>query len=141
MPETGKERYKMILANGSKVKVTLKEIRDFITEMPSPIPNAYWRHSELLSEEEVMRFLKRESSEDEVRKIARYLLIYTENLAFTGYLFDKSESKPDQTREFNIPALKKLRELYQKVKDNRHDISPLVNEMESVCMQIGADPL
>lgn len=134
----------MILANGNKVKVSLGELRDFITEMATPIPNPYWRHSELLSEEEVLRFLKGESTQDEFKKVARYLLIYTENLAFTGYLFDKAEGKPDQTREFNMPAVKKLRELYQKTTNGRQsklELSQTVNQMESICLKIGVDPL
>jgi len=61
----------MILANGQTVKVSLKELRDFITEMPAPIPNAYWRYSELLTEQEVMRFLAGESSQEELQKVAR----------------------------------------------------------------------
>jgi len=110
---------KMILANGNRVKVSLGEIRDFITTMATPIPNAYWRHSELLSEEEVMRFLRGESNQDELKKIARYILIYTENLAFTAYLFDKADGDTERTKEFNMPAIKKLREIYRQVTQNQ----------------------
>jgi len=134
----------MILANGSKVKVSLGEAREFTTEMPTPIPNPDWHWSELLNKEEVMRFLKGESPQDELRKVARYMLIYVENLAFTAYLFDKAEGNPDQTREFNMPAVQKLRGLYQKVKDNHSNpsnLANLVNEMESICLEIGMDPL
>jgi len=134
----------MILANGNRVKVSLEEVRDFITEMPCPIANASWRHSELLTEQEVMSFLAGHSDKEELQKIARYLLIFTENIAFAAYLFDKAEDKPDQTKEFNMPAIKKLRELYQQVKDNRHTMMGLyrlVSEMESMCLEIGADPL
>lgn len=134
----------MILANGNKVKVTLGEIRNFITEMPTPIPNAYWRYSELLSEDEVMRFLAGESNQEELQKIARYLLIYTENLAFSAYLFNKAKGKPDQTKDFNIPAVRKLRRFYRAVKDNRQMtkvLARLVREMGNICLEIGADPL
>ncbi|MBA7567363.1 hypothetical protein ES708_09074 [subsurface metagenome] len=135
---------RMILSNGQTVKVNMKELSDFITEIPSPIPNASWRHSELLTEQEVMSFLAGHSNKEELQKIARYLLIFTENIAFAAYLFDKAEDKPDQTKEFNMPAIKKLRELYQRVKDDRHTMMGLyrlVSEMESICLEIGADPL
>jgi len=133
----------MILSNGNKVKVSLEEIREFIQEMPCPIPNAYWRHSELLTEQEVMRFLAGESSQEELRKIARYILIFTENLAFTAHLYDKSEGH-DNGRDLNMPALEKLRGFYRTISNSRQSrdgIARLVHEMESVCLEIGAGPL
>jgi len=133
----------MILANGNKVKVSVTEIQEYVTEFPCPIPNPYWRYSELLTEEEVMRYLSGESNEEELRKIARYILIYTENLAFTAHLYDKSEGH-DNGREFNMPAVERLREIYHRVtKDPRiaEELAGDVHEMESVCMEIGTDPL
>ena len=132
----------LLLANGKRVEISQDEVNDFITQIL--IPNADWHHSGQLTEAEVMTFLKGESGRDELKKVARYILTYTENLAFTAYLFDKAEGKPEQTREFNMPAIKKLRELYQKVKDDYHTmmgLSHIVNEMESICLEIGADPL
>jgi hypothetical protein len=147
--ERGLDRYplwddplKMTLANGKSVEVSQTEIRDFITV--TLIPNAYWRHSGYLSQEEVMRFLKGESGQDELKKVARYILVYTENLAFSAYLFSKAEGKPDESREFNMPAIKRLRAVYQKVSVNHSNNSKLLNlvsEMERVCLEIGADPL
>jgi len=122
----------MILANGDKVKVTLGEMREFISEMPCPVPNPYWRYSELLTEQEVMKFLAGESSQEELKKVARYLLIFTENIAFAAHLYDKSEGH-DNGREFNMPALEKLRGFYRTISNGRH-------EMESICLEIG-DPL
>lgn len=135
---------KVILANGKTVKVSLGEIRDFITEMPTTLPNPDWHYSELLTEDEVMRFLKGEGSQKDLKKVAQYILIYTENLAFTAYLFDKAEGKPDQTREFNMPAVKKLREIHRRVTENQQTAEALagdVHEMENICLKIGVDPL
>lgn len=135
----------IILANGKSVEATMEEIGDFITVEPRiPFPHPHWCHSELLSELEVLTFLAGQSTEDELRQVARYILVYTENLSFTAYLFAKSEGKPDHTKEFNMPALKRLRELYQKVRDNSYatlDLYHLVHEMENICSEIGADPL
>ena len=141
MPETDQL---VILANGNRVNVSQAEIGEFLTELSAPLANPYWRHSGLLSEAEVMEYLSGEGGKNKLRKIARYLLIYTENLAFTAYLFDKAEGKPDQGKELNMPAVEKLRGLYRAVTDRcqgREGIARLVHEMESVCLEIGADPL
>jgi len=133
----------MILANRSKVKVSVSEIQEYVTEVPCPIPNPYWRYSELLTEEEVMRYLAGESDKDKLQKIARYILIFTENLAFTAHLYDKSEGH-DNGRKLNMPALEKLRGFYRTISNGqqtRDGIARLVHEMESVCLEIGAGPL
>lgn len=134
----------MILANGNRVKVSLGEIKEFIQAMPSPLPNPYWRYSELLAEQEVMSFLAGESNKDDLLKIARYILIFTENISFAAYLFDKSEGNPNQGKEFNMPVVQQLRELYQKVSNNKQsvkDVSQTVYEMEKLCMTIGVGSL
>ena len=131
---------RMILANGKTVKVSLGEIREFVTEMKAPVPNPDWHYSELLTEDEVMRFLKGESTREELQKVAQYLLIYTENLAFYAYLFNKANGgDPEGPKDFSMPTVKKLRNLYRKAKDNPS--METIYEMESVCLEIGADPL
>ena len=133
---------KLKLMNGQQVEVSQEEVKEFITQIL--IQNPDWRHSGLLTEEEVMRYLKGEASHEDLKKVARYILIYEENLAFTGYLFDKADGEPERTKEFNMPAIKKLRELYQKASNDTHqvlDISQTVHEMENLCMKTGADPL
>lgn len=130
------------LMNGASVEVSQEEVNKFISQIL--VPNPDWRYSGLLTQEEVMRYLKGEGPRDELKKVARYILIYQENLAFTAYLFDKSEGHPDQGKEFNMPAIKALREIYRKVTDNQLSvaiISSAVKLMESTCMKIGADPL
>ena len=132
----------IILMNGARIEVSLEEVSEFITFFL--MPNPQWRHSGLLSQEEVMKFLKEESTQDELKKVARYILIYMENLSFTGYLFDKSEGEPQRTKEFNMPAVKKLRELYRRMTENHRTAKELVGdvwEMENICMELGADPL
>lgn len=132
----------LTLMNGARVEVSQEDVNEFITQ--EIIPNPDWHHSGLLTEEELLRYLKNEASREDLKKVARYILIYEENLTFTAFLFDKSEGHPDQGKEFNMPAIKKLRELYQKVSDDTHqvlDISQTVHEMENTCLEIGADPL
>ena len=133
---------KMILANGQDVEVSQEEIEEFITQLL--IPNPDWRHSKQLTEREVVKYLQSESSPDELKKVAKYLIICIENLAFSAYLFAKAEGKSDESKEFNMPALKKLRELYHKATEAQQSAKELagnVYEMENVCMGIGTDPL
>jgi hypothetical protein len=132
----------LTLANGKNVEVSQEEVNEFITQIL--IQNPDWLQSGLLTEEEWMRYLKNEGSLDDLKKVARYILIYEENLAFFGYLFDKTDGEPERTKEFNMPVVKKLRELYQKMSDGSRpvtDISQDVHEMENLCMETGADPL
>ena len=132
----------LILANGKHVEASQEEVNEFITQIL--FPNADWRHSGLLTQEEVMRFLAGESNETELKKVARYILTYTENLYFTAYLFDKADGEPERTKEFNTPAVKKLREIYRRVTENQRTIEEIagdVYEMENTCLEIGADPL
>ena len=132
----------LILMNGQRVEVSQEEVSEFITFFL--VPNPQWRHSGLLTEKEWMRYLKEESTQDELKKVARYILIYMENLSFTGYLFDKSEGEPQRTKEFNMPAVKKLREIYRRMTENQRTAKELVGdvwEMENICMELGASPL
>lgn len=132
----------LILTNNKRVEVSQEEVNEFITQIL--IPNPEWHHSGLLTQEEVMRFLAGESNEAELEKVARYILTYTENLSLTAYLFDKADGEPERTKEFNLPAINKLREVYRRVTENKRTIEELsgdVYEMENTCLEIGADPL
>ncbi len=132
----------IILMNGAHVEVSQEELNEFITQVL--IPNPDWHHSGLLTREEVTRYLKNEASWEDFQTVAWYILIYEENLAFTGYLFDKAEGIPDRTKVFTMPALKKLRDLYQQVSElppNDGELAGDVHEMENLCLETGADPL
>lgn len=133
---------KLELANGRKIEVTQEEIDEFITQ--ELIPNPYWKFSKLLSENDLMKYLKNENTRNRLIMVARYLLIYMENISFTGYLFDKSEGQPGPTKEFNMPVVEKLREMYRTVNGNDRSLADLsgdVHEMFNACMEVGVDPL
>jgi hypothetical protein len=132
----------LLLMNGQRVEVSQEEVNEFITQIL--LQNAHWHHSGLITEDERMRYLKGESTMDEFKKVARYFLIYIENLSFTAFLFDKADGKPERTKEFNMPAIKKLRGLYRGMTENQRTAEELagdVYEMENTCLEIGADPL
>jgi hypothetical protein len=125
------------LANGKKVEVSQEEIDAYITQ--ELIPNPYWIYSGLLTTEEVMRFLQKESTEDELRKIARYLLVFIENLSFTGYLFDRSAGQLGMTTELNMPVGAEVREMYKRIESSDRtfeelsgDAYEIVNKLRSI---------
>lgn len=130
------------LINGASVEVSPEEVNEFITQVL--IPNPDWHYSGLLTPGEYLSYLMGKICPEVLRKVARYFLIYEENLAFTKYLFDKSEGHPDQGKEFNMPAIKKLREIYRRVTEDQRSPEELagdVHEMENTCLETGADPL
>jgi hypothetical protein len=128
--------------NDQEVEISQEEIYEFITQVL--IPNPDWRHSGLLSPMEWTRYVQGRSTPDELVKVARYILVYMENLSFTAYLFDKSEGHPDQGKEYNMPVVKRLREIYHLVKEmatTQAERTGDVHEMVNLCMTIGTDPL
>ncbi len=135
---------KIILANAYAVEITEVDFIDIITESRVPIPNVHWKHSGLLSREEVTRFLKGDKDPGEMKKLARYILIYAENLVFSACLFNKAQGgNPDAPKEFGMPKVNRLKKLYQKVLRSRQSMPNVyytVNEMLKVCSEIGIDP-
>jgi hypothetical protein len=130
------------LMNGRNVEVSKEELNEFITQVLAP--NPYWRYTGMLNEEIVERYFKGEIPAAELAAIARYFLVFIENLTFTGYLLDKSESGPGNTKEFNMPVITKLRQMYKDLNANHRPLKELagdVHEMENACLEIGADPL
>lgn len=130
------------LMNGKKVDVSQEEINEFITQVL--MANPYWRHSGLLGKDELLGYLQGKKDPKVLRKIARYILIYFENQSFTAWLFDKSTGETVGTKEFNMPILKKLRDIYQGIIQDRRSPEELagdVHEMENACMEMGSDPL
>lgn len=133
---------KLRLMNDHEVEVSQEEIGEFITQVL--VPNPFWRHSGLLTPMEWVRYVQGRSTPNELVKVARYILIFTENLSFTAYLFDKSEGHSGQGKEFNMPVVKKLREIYHLTKEMataQEERASNVSHMVSLCLEIGADPL
>lgn len=132
---------KLHLMNGKEVEVSQEEIGEFISEVL--MPNPYWSHSQLLDKSEATAYLKGESTPEGLRKVARYILIFFENLSFTGYLFDKAEGE-QLTKEFNLPVITRLRDIYHRLTNEQCTLEELagdVHEMENLCREMGADPL
>lgn len=128
--------------NGQIVEVSGEELNEFITQVLAP--NPYWEYTGMLSNEMVERYFKGESTAAELAAIARYILVFIENLTFTCYLLDKSETWPGNTKELNMPVIMKLRQMYKDMNANHRPLKELagdVHEMENACIAIGADLL
>lgn len=87
----------LILANNKRVEVSQEEASEFITQIL--IPNPYWRHSGLLTEEEIIRFLKGNSTQDELKKTAWHILTYQ------MYAFVVEDTGPDDEGVAGIQAV------------------------------------
>ncbi|MDD5045141.1 MAG: hypothetical protein PHG51_06345 [Candidatus Omnitrophica bacterium] len=134
---------KFQLMNGKEVEASQDEIDEFISQ--KLIPNPDWRYNpSLLSREEWDRYMQGMSSVVELKKVAKYILTYFENLSLTSYLFEKADGNMIISREINLAAIKAIREIYKRLTDPARpekDIAGDVHEMEDQCMEVGADPL
>ena len=105
-------------------------------------PNPYWRHSGLLSSSEIKKFMDRTENVLTLVRIARYIVIWAENMVFTAWLMIRmveGEEEAESYAESMIPFLEKLREMYKEVeKSARREI---VEKMIEECIRVGLDPL
>lgn len=122
--------------------MTAPECQDFITG--ALVPNPQWRYSGLLGQDQVMRYLKGEATLQDARAVIGYILIYQENLSLTAYLFSKATSvkEAEESKEYNLPVLKKIRALAALASTDKIDrLNQIAHEMENLCLEVGADPL
>jgi hypothetical protein len=130
----------MILANGQEVKVSEEEMKKFITIMPAPIPNPFWEYSEILTKEEVERYLKGTASLDELKTIGKYMVVFFENIAFAGYLTGKAQGeKPNLSEQFNVPELVKARKMNEELQQatDLKVAKRLCGDIDHLCTEVG----
>ncbi len=92
---------------------------------------------------DVMEFLEGSRDLGLLKKIARYILVYTENLVLSTYMYMKMQN-PRAANEYLDTmklVLHKLRNLYQLLQRKPHDIyHELVEQMLHTCLDNGIDP-
>jgi len=95
--------------------------------------NPYWRYNGYLSKAEVMKFLeKKPLTPDEAHKLAKYILLFAQNLACMTWLFcDDREGY----FKYMLPCIHKLHQILPKVKSRDE-----VWEMLNVCFEHALDP-
>jgi len=129
------------LRDGTQVFVGKDEVEEFVTEILTP--NPYWRFSGLLVEAEVIQFLNNEANVLTLERVALYVLVYVENMAFSAWLIIKQregEERAEDYKEFVMPVIKKLREMYLDIKENGVT-EEKVWAMMREALKAGFDPL
>lgn len=91
----------------------------------------------------VMDFLEGKPDLGLLKKVARYILVYTENLVLANYVYQRilNPGNADKYLESMKPLLHELRRLYELLQGKPYDVyRPLVDEMLSLCLRYGIDP-
>ncbi len=96
-----------------------------------------------LDYDSVMDFLEGKRDPGLLRRVARYILVYAENLVLTNYVYQRilNPGNADRYLESMKPFLKELRRLYGLLQRKPYDVyRPLVDEMLNLCLRYGIDP-
>ena len=91
----------------------------------------------------VMDFLEGKRDPELLKRIARYILVYAENLILSNYVYQRAlnPGNADRYLESMKPLLEELRRLYGPLRRKPYDVyRPLVDEMLNLCLRYGIDP-
>ena len=130
-------RFRVI--GGIPVKVPVDKVKEIIT---TELSNSFhYQFSEVVTKEEVLMFLNNVADNKTLKKIAYYVLFYTENLVFSVYLLILAREGLKRAEEYlkeHKELLEKLREIYKEVKTApSHD---QVQKMLDLCLNYAIDP-
>ena len=94
---------------------------------------------------DVVRFMHGDNDPDLLRRVARYILVYAENLVLTTVVYLKviDPGKVEAYLEDMRGVLERLREKYREVKEFTGDsmeLRTLVEQMLHICLSAGLDP-
>jgi len=126
---------------GIHVFITKRTVELFITT-DILTPNPYWRWSGLLDESTILAYLKGSEDPEVLKKIARYVLIYVENMAFNVFMDLMLTEGVDRAMSYfdwMTPTLTTIRNIWEQVK--KKPSRKLVEEMVKTAIQVGLDPL
>jgi len=126
---------------GVSIVITKRAVRLFITT-DILTPNPYWRYSGLLDEETVRAYLDGSEEPEVLRAVARYTLIYVENMAlsvFIGIMLTEGVDEAMGYLKWMEPTLAMLRSTWRRVR--REPSRKLVEEMVWKAIDVGLDPL
>lgn len=136
---------KFLLMTGKEVVVSEAEIRE-IVKSGMVIANPYWVYSGLLREDEVIAYLNHKADVDILKRIAKYILVFVENLALTNYMFLLAENREEAEEYLNsqkqlLNFSEQLNTSVQTGTRSLEELEELVRSMISKCMTFGIDPL
>ncbi len=128
---------------GKTVKVPEEVIREVITvELTNCF---YWSCPNIdVDYSDVMEFLGGSRDPELLRRIARYILVYTENLVLPNYVYMKASMGSEKARAY-LDSMKsllmKLRRLYRILNMEPYGMyRELVDQMLQTCLDHGIDP-
>jgi len=149
-PADEEKKKKTIVYSGKSEAPSGFIVRDAKTGEPVKIPisvfplefhpriwceNAYWRFSGLLTQDEVMKYMRgKELSPDEAHKLGDYILIWVQNSVCVAWLFMPQKEREGYFKAM-LPVIAKLHELLGKCKSREE-----VEEMMWAAMEAGLDP-
>ena len=126
---------------GVPIVITKRTVRLFITT-DVLTPNPYWRYSGLLDEETLRAYLEGSEEPEVLRAVARYTLIYVENMAFSVFIGIMLTDGVDEAMgylKWMEPTLAALRSMWRRVRGRPS--RKLVEEMVWKAIDVGLDPL
>jgi len=131
-----------VLVNGREVKASHGEVQFFISTFLAA--NPYWRSNNMLSKEEVLRFLDGKADEKLLDRIAYYILFYAENICFSAYLHVKAAEGKQRAVEYmqqHKNFLEKLRLMKKTVNGLKKEAKyKMIHKMINLCLEYAIDP-
>jgi len=127
----------------TKILVPASIVRKIVTTELCPLP--HYMFSKYLSRDEVLAFLKGARGAWLMRKVARYILFYAENIVLTTFLMlieiegrrrTEKAVKAKKYVDHHIKLLEALRRIASKEKISREDVERMIE----LCLKHGIDP-
>lgn len=139
---TNTEKLVFEVVGGKKVELSSEEVKEIVTTELSN--NPFWRSNGMLTRDEVLTFLEKSADLDLVKRCCYYILFYAENIVFSAYLLQRANF-PEQAENYKkhmLPALERLRKLYDEVKatDDLRMAYEIADEMVNASLQAVIDP-
>lgn len=133
-------------ANPEGIWVTDGETGDLVALTPDKFPevirpaiwfeNVFWRTSGYLTEDQVMTYFRQEPLEkDDAYKIAKYILLYAQNMACASWLFCEPTGR-ESYLTFITPCILRLNAIMRDKPITRKQLKAMIE----VCLNFTIDP-
>ena len=134
---------KFVISNNREIYVSNYELKEIITTELSN--NIYYKHNNVLKDINLLLFFQKSLfCLEKLKRIAYYILFFTENIVFTSYIYSKSLDLNDALNylESQKKLLKNLRILYYEIKKSRNykEIYKNIDKMINYCRDFAIDP-
>lgn len=126
-------------ATGGFVKISIADIpQDLYPPVWFVGGQAAWQYNLFVTKRLVLAYLNKEPLEEkELKRLATYILAYTQHLAIVGWLFQPSQEDKIGAYQINSQLVRRLKGL----RSREPFMHEYVTEMLSLCLDCGVDPL